>query len=349
AEAAARLGGQQMVLVSAPCTDGLRNGLAALPGVVGVACSQPLMISTGRSVEMMETSPSAIHSFDTLSVGPGFLEAYGLAPLAGRLFGEANTADVAAAPAGGAPQDVRIVVNRTAIGALGLRSPAEAVGLRLQASAQRGMRYFTIIGVVPDFPTGSVRVPVAPTAYFVDPALFGMLSVRLAPGRMEERIARIRDLWIATGQEGLPNILPLGQYAEGLYRDVMREGVIFAAAAGVALFIACIGLFGMASFMAEQRTKEIGLRKALGATTGQVARLLLWQFSRPVLWANLIAWPIVWWLMRRWLAGFTAHVPLDPLLFLAGGAFTLLVTLATVGTQAFLVARRPPIEALRYE
>ena len=211
------------------------------------------------------------------------------------------------------------------------------------------MRYFTVIGVVPDFPTGSVRVPVAPTAYFVDPSLFGMLSVRLESGRMAQGLARIRDLWIATGQEGLPKILPLDQYAEGLYRDIVREGVLFAAAAGIALFIACIGLFGMASFMAEQRTKEIGIRKVLGATTGQVAALLLWQFSRPVLWANLIAWPIVWWLMSRWLAGFSAHVPLDPWLFLAGGAFTLLVTLATVGGQAWLVARRSPVAALRYE
>ncbi len=349
AQAAARLGGRQMVLVSAPCTDGLRNGLAALPEVVGVACSQPMMITTERAVEMMETSPSAIHSFDTRSVGPGFLEAYGLTPLAGRLFSETNTADVAAPPAEGAPQQVRIVINRTAVGALGLRGPAEAIGLRLQASAQRGMRYFTVIGVVPDFPTGSVRVPVAPTAYFVDPPLFGMLSVRLEAGRMAQGLTKIRDLWIATGQEGLPKILPLDQYAEGLYRDLVREGVVFAAAAGIALFIACIGLFGMASFMAEQRTKEIGIRKVLGATTGQVAGLLLWQFSRPVLSANLIAWPIVWWLMRRWLAGFSAHVPLDPWLFLAGGAFTLVVTLATVGIQAVRVARRPPVAALRYE
>lgn len=349
AQSAARLSGQQMVLVSAPCTDGLRIGLAGLPEVVSVACSEPTMISTERAVEMMETSPSAIHSFDTLSVGPGFLETYGLAPLAGRLFSATNAADVAAAPADGAPQEVRIVINRTAVRALGLASPDRAVGLRLQASAARGMRFFTVIGVVPDFPSGSVRVPAAPAAYFVDPALFGMLSVRVKEGRMAQATARIRDLWIATGQEGLPKILPLEQYAEGLYRDIMREGVLFAIAAAVALFIACLGLFGMATFIAEQRTKEIGIRKVLGATTGQVTRLLLWQFSRPVLWANLIAWPIVWWLMRKWLAGFSAHVPLEPWFFLAGGAFTLLVTLATVGAQAFLVARRPPVAALRYE
>jgi hypothetical protein len=148
---------------------------------------------------------------------------------------------------------------------------------------------------------------------------------------------------------GAAQASPAEQYAESLYRDIAREGVLFAAAAAVVLFIACLGLFGTASFVAERRTKEIGIRKVLGTTTGQVTRLLLWQFTRPVLWANLLAWPVVWWLMRRWLAGFSAHVPLEPWLFLAALAFTLLVTLATVGGQAFLVARRPPVAALRYE
>jgi putative ABC transport system permease protein len=332
AQSAARLGGRGMVLVAAPCTEALRNGIAALPEVAGVACSQPLMMDPQRTVEMMETSPSAIYSFDALSVAPGFLEAYGLAPLAGRLLSERQGGDLVAPPAPDAPQEVRIVINRTAVRALGLRSPEQAVGLRLQASAARGTRFFTVIGVVPDFPTRSVRVPVASTAYFADPALYGMLNVRLRPGAStRDAMERIEDAWLATGQEGLPRMLPLAQYAESLYADTEREGTLLALAAGVALVIACIGLFGMASFLAEQRTKEIGIRKVLGATTGQIARLLLWQFTRPVLWANLIAWPIVWWLMTRWLQGFSAHVPLDPWLFLAGGAFTLAVTLVTVG------------------
>jgi len=349
AQSASRLGGQGMVLVAAPCTDPLKNGIAALPEVAGVACSQPMMIAGERTMEMMETSPTSIHSFDTRSVAPGFLEAYGLAPLAGRLLGEEQGGDLVAPPAEGAPQEVRIVINRTAVRALGFREPSQAVGLRLQASAARGARVFTVIGVVPDFRTGSVRVPVASTAYFADPAYYGMLSVRLRAGGLREGMARIREVWIATGQEGLPRMLPLVQYAETLYGDIEREGMLLTLAAGVALAIACIGLFGMASFLAEQRTKEIGIRKVLGATTGQIARLLLWQFTRPVLWANLFAWPIVWWLMSRWLNGFAERVPLEPWLFLAGGAFTLAVTLATVGGQAFLVARRSPVTALRYE
>lgn len=348
AQSAERLSAKGMILVTAPCTDAIRNGLSNLSGVTGVACSQPTMISSEKSVEMLETSPSDIRSFDTLAVDVGFLEAYGLRPLAGRLFDRARGSDVVPPP-DGSPQNIAIVINETAMRNLGLRDPQKAIGMRLQASLARGQRFFTIIGVVPDFPTGSVRVPIAPTAYFADPARFGMLSAHVEPGRMSDVMGGIRDLWMATGQPGLPKVQPLSLYAESLYRDIVREGILFAIAAGVALFIACVGLFGMASFMAEQRTKEIGIRKAMGATTTQVAIHLLGHFLKPVLWANLVAWPVVWWLMQRWLSGFAYHVPLGPWPFLAGGLFTLLVTLATVAGQAILVARRPPVTALRYE
>ncbi|WP_162806162.1 ABC transporter permease [Sphingosinicella terrae] len=348
ADAASRLAGQNMLLVSAPCTDAIRNGLARLPGVGTLVCSQPTMIGAERVVEMMEISPAEIHSFETLSVDFGFLQAYGLDPLAGRLFDRSQGGDIVHPPVG-APQEIRIVVNRTAVRELGLADARDAIGVRLQSSFFRGQRAFTIIGVVPDFPTGSVRVPVAATVYFVDPSRFAMISARVAPGQLASASAGLRDLWIATQQPGLPDILPLQVYAEGLYRDIRREGILFASAAGIALAIACLGLFGMAAFIAEQRTKEIGIRKALGATTRQVTLLLLWQFSRPVLWANFIAWPIVWWLMRRWLDGFAAHAPLHPALFLAGGAFTLAVTLLTVAGHAILVARKPPVAALRHE
>jgi putative ABC transport system permease protein len=308
------------------------------------------MITSDRGyVEMMETSPTDIHSFRTLSVDPGFLESYGLKPIAGRLFDRAQGGDRVAPPDGATPQEIRLVINRTALRDLGLRDPRAALGMRLEASLPRGQRFYTIIGVVPDFATDSVRVPVAPTAYLADPARFGMISARVSPGHMAEVTAAMRNLWVAAGQPGLPKILALELYAAGLYRDIDRDRTLFAATAAVALFIACIGLFGMASFIAEQRTKEIGIRKVMGATTGQLASLLLWHFLKPVLWANVIAWPIAWWLMRRWLDGFAYHVPLDLWPFLVGGVFTLVVTLGTVAAQAILVARQPPVMALRYE
>jgi ABC-type lipoprotein release transport system permease subunit len=99
----------------------------------------------------------------------------------------------------------------------------------------------------------------------------------------------------------------------------------------------------------ERRTKEIGIRKAMGAGTGDIVRLLVWQFIKPVIWANAVAWPIAGFLMNRWLHGFAYHVELEPWLFLAATSLALLSALITVGTQSYLVAKAKPIAALRYE
>ena len=113
--------------------------------------------------------------------------------------------------------------------------------------------------------------------------------------------------------------------------------------------IACLGLFALAAFTTERRTKEIGVRKAMGAGASDVVRLLLWQFTKPVLWANLIAWPLAFWAMDHWLHGFAYRVDLPPWLFLAASALAVLIAWATVSTHAWLVARGKPSAALRYE
>jgi len=118
---------------------------------------------------------------------------------------------------------------------------------------------------------------------------------------------------------------------------------------GIAIFIACLGLFGLAASTAGRRTKEIGIRKAFGARTRDVTLLLLWQFSIPVLVANAIAWPLAWYYLQDWLQGFADHVSLNPGYFAGAGLAALLIAWATIFTHAFRVARANPIHALRYE
>jgi putative ABC transport system permease protein len=139
------------------------------------------------------------------------------------------------------------------------------------------------------------------------------------------------------------------QQVEDTYRDMIRQQQLMTALESVALFIACLGLFGIAAFSAERRTKEIGIRKVMGAETRDIMRLLLWQFSKPVLYGSLIAWPVAAYIMNRWLQGFAYHVDLGPWLFIATSASTLLVALATVSAQCWLVARAKPAAALRDE
>jgi len=129
----------------------------------------------------------------------------------------------------------------------------------------------------------------------------------------------------------------------------LKQGEAFAVFAGIAMLLACLGLFGVSLSTTSRRTKEIGIRKAMGARDGDILTLLLWQFAKPVLWANLLAWPVAWWTMNRWLSGFAYHVDLDPWMFPAAGATALLIALAAVSGQAILVARQKPVRALRYE
>jgi putative ABC transport system permease protein len=128
-----------------------------------------------------------------------------------------------------------------------------------------------------------------------------------------------------------------------------RQMNILAGLAAIAVFIAALGLFGLSALTAEQRTKEIGVRKAMGARTGDVLRLLLWHFVKPVLWANAIAWPVAYLFLQRWLEGFTDHIELKPWMFLAASALALAIAVLTVAGHALLVARAQPVNALRYE
>jgi putative ABC transport system permease protein len=115
------------------------------------------------------------------------------------------------------------------------------------------------------------------------------------------------------------------------------------------VIIACLGLFGLAAFTAERRTKEIGIRKVLGARIRDIVRLLVWQFSKPVILANLIAWPVAWWLMRDWLNTFDARISLTPTPFLLAGLLALAIAIGTIAGHAMKVARLNPVHALRYE
>jgi putative ABC transport system permease protein len=134
-----------------------------------------------------------------------------------------------------------------------------------------------------------------------------------------------------------------------LYAAERARAQTFAAFALLAVLIACMGLFGLAAFTAERRTREIGIRKVFGASTGDILKLLMWQFSKPVLVANLIAWPVAWWAMRDWLNTFDARIDLEPTPFLLAGLLALAVAVGTIGGHALRVARANPIHALRYE
>ncbi|MBT5072936.1 MAG: ABC transporter permease, partial [Kordiimonadaceae bacterium] len=170
-------------------------------------------------------------------------------------------------------------------------------------------------------------------------------------GDDQQILSQISDLW----KDIIPTF-PL-EYAfvsdlmSEQYAEEQKQMTMFAAFSGLAIFIACLGLFGLASFTAERRTKEIGIRKVFGAEVWQIVQMLVFQFSKPVLIANIIAWPIAYLAMSRWLESFVYRI--DDMVIIAlcliAGLSALLIAWATVAGNSYAVARQNPIKALRYE
>jgi len=150
-----------------------------------------------------------------------------------------------------------------------------------------------------------------------------------------------------------PDVPFEAEYSEDIIRRLYdgeeTRGIVFTAFALLAVVVACLGLFGLAAFTAERRTKEIGIRKVFGATVLDIVKLLAWQFSKPVIVANLIAWPVAWWAMRGWLNHFDARIDLGPTPFVLAGLLALVIAIGTIAGHAIKVARANPILALRYE
>lgn len=287
-----------------------------------------------------------------------FFDVFGIEPLAGRLLSESHGQDVILRDGNDAEQNPAVVLNESAARALGFNSPGDAVGKFRQwqrlGIVDRQFKNFPIrssqiVGVVPDFSIGSVRDAIEPTAYYMDPALLSRLMVRFDGGTVREGLAAVGDVWKQRQPNSRFEGTFLSQYMNALYADIVTQSTIFSLFAGVAVVLAALGLLGLAIFTAERRTKEIGLRKVMGARRTDILLFLGWQFARPVLWANLIAWPCAYLAMQRWLQGFEYHTEIGLATFVISGAVALVIALITVAGHVLLVARANPVHSLRYE
>jgi putative ABC transport system permease protein len=344
----------QILTVFAPCaSDAFRSEIAVLPGVIGAACSQRVPLSIGSTADAI-SAQGRLENIYVDSVGFGFFELYGLKPLAGRFFSRAHVADLV--PDVGAPSPSEaVVVNRTAAFALGFGSPAAAVGKTFDWTRGRanGVLFAKhparIIGVVEDFPMNSIRTRIEPAAFYVEPEAQQMISFKVRGRDAPQTLNALKALWRKFGFTGPVRGAHLDVLMRERYRDITQEGQLFGVFAGIAIFIACLGLVGLAAFATERRTKEVGIRKAVGASAFDVLKLFLWQFTVPVLWANLVAWPLAFLAMSRWLQGFAYRIPLTLWPFALAAAAAVVIAWLTVLAQASRAARSRPVAALRYE
>ena len=346
-----------LLVLAKPCTDNLRDAMAAVGGVQKAACAsaQALNLSVIGTKATVDGRDVGVY---TGPVDYDFFGVYNIAPLAGRLFDHNRPADGYAA---GSPTNPPVVINETARHKLGFATDQAAIGKTVtwpfhtdldSAFGNDPVRPSQIIGVVPDFTFGSMREPILPMLFMVGPKVsyYSLaLNLRLDRNRMPQALAGIDKVWRRFEPGDPIQRYFVTEFALHSYADTLREAGLIVAAALVALFIAALGLFALSAYTTERRTKEIGIRKAMGAGTGAVLRLLIWQFSQPVLWANLLAWPLAFAVMNAWLHGFAYHVDQSPWVFLAAGASALVVAWATVFIHALRVARAKPVGALRYE
>jgi putative ABC transport system permease protein len=352
-----RVDGSSILLIDNACDASgraFRDRLATLPGVAGAACANEAALFNGGMIVSAQVQGGAATPMVSGVVDYGALELYGLTPLAGRFF-DHNHGDDGRLVEGETAGNPSIVVNETATRKLGFGSPSQAIGKIVTWNRRRWSAAPTpgtigqseIIGVWPDF-TLDTRRQVWPQILYVDPVSFSVLSVRLIGARIPEALSGIDAAWSQIMRTGIRRHF-LSQNLQAMYADIVFQGTAITLGAGLAVVIAALGLFGLSAHSTGQRTKEIGIRKSMGAGTVDIMRLLMWQFTKPVLWANLIAWPSAWFVMSRWLQGFVHHVDMQPLLFAAASASALIIALLTVSVHCWLVARAKPVTALRYE
>ncbi len=342
-----RLDTAQVLLARTNCTTAFKDEVAKLPGVAGAACSSNMALNYEWGQYDTKRADGTVVPVDSAMVGPGFFELYGVQPTAGRFFQSENPMDTAERPRS-------IVLNETAVRTLGYASNEAALGQLVEWTPPYGNNGFQqgsyeIVGVTPDVWLDAVHETVRPVAYGTLPAAYQILSIKLDGRNIPDTLTAIDRLWTTTGEPRPLTRFFLDQRVQELYLDVTRQTRFFTIFTAVAVVIAAMGLFALSAFTADQRTKEIGIRKSMGADRSDILRLLLWQFAKPVLWANIVAWPAAYFLMKRWLEGFAYHIDLSPWMFAAASALALVIALATITGHVLLVARARPVEALRCE
>jgi putative ABC transport system permease protein len=275
------------------------------------------------------------HNLITIFADYDFMETYRVQLSEGRYFSRERSTDTAA-----------VILNEAAVKALELDNFREE---RLILMGRKN-RPLNIIGIFENFHLESLHAKIRPmAAMFIDKRPGVLLSVRIRPPKIPETMRFLEDQWKKFVPEQPLEYIFLDEQFDKNYKAEIQTAKVITAFSFLAIFVACLGLFGLASFTALQRTKEIGIRKVLGASVSGIVLLLSKEFAKWVLLANIIAWPVAWFAMSNWLENFAYRTEISPWLFPVSGVIALIIALLTVSFQAIKAAIANPVNALKYE
>jgi len=279
-------------------------------------------------------------------MSPEFLDAYDIPLLEGRNLSRDITNDVRAEET----ESLNILINEMSAAKMGFDKPIDALNQRLYSTSEEAtVREYVIVGVVPTQNIVGFFNEEKPWIFQYSPTSLRIGSVRITGGNMMDSVESIEDVW----DRVIPDYPMQGSFLDetfdGVYNVLKYMNLALGIFAFVAMSLALIGLFGLAAFMATQRTKEIGVRKVLGASATQIARLLVWQFSTPVLWALLVALPGAYFATQGYLNFFADRIESPIPILIISGLLAVMLAWLTIAGHAIRIARSNPILALRYE
>ncbi|WP_291784951.1 ABC transporter permease [Cecembia sp.] len=310
------------------------------PGIEAVALGS--RVPSGRLLDAMETKAEVnggLTSMDIrladIHVSHTFMETFGIEMAAGRDFDFQLASDSTQA----------FLLNESAVRAIGWASVEEALGKALHYGPRRGF----VIGVVKDFHFESLHQPISPMVFMIPDTRFNSVALRLKQGFEEEAIAYLREEWIALKPDFPFNFFTIEDRFEQQYEAEEKVGTVFGFFAGLAILISVLGLFGLSAYATEQRTKEIGVRKVMGASISNIVLLLGKDFLKLVLFGFLIAVPIAWYGMNSWLDSFAYSISISWLVFVLAGFIAAFIAALTVSSQSMRAAMINPVDAFKVE
>jgi predicted lysophospholipase L1 biosynthesis ABC-type transport system permease subunit len=239
------------------------------------------------------------------------------------------------------------IVNETCIKKLGLLHPQDAIGHQLDFFDGRAVG--RIVGVVKDFHVTSLKDSLMSVVMSPWPSLYFTANIKLQPARMKETLSAIEKAWTTAFPTDFFEYQFLDDKLASFYKQENQLSALYKVFAGIAIFISCLGLYGLISFMAVQRNKEIGIRKVLGASVGQLVFLLSKEFTLLVLVAFAVATPVSWYFMHQWLQKYTYRITLGPGPFIVTVVAAVAIAWGTVGYRALRAARANPAQSLGTE